>query len=127
MQALSLEPDRCTTSFQSRLGPTRWIGPYTDVVLDDLRARGITRLAVMCPAFVADCLETLEEIGLRLRARWEAIGGEAFGLVPCVNAEPGWAEAVARLVRDAAGAPAAPPDEAGAVRPADATGPAPPR
>jgi len=100
--ALGLAPDRCTTAFQSRLGPTRWIGPYTDAVLATLRERGIRRIAVVCPAFVADCLETLEEIGIRLREQWDGLGGEAFGLVPCVNAHPRWVEAAAELLRDAA-------------------------
>ena len=60
-----------TVCFQSRLGRTPWIEPYTDVVIDQLAKRGIKRVAVMCPAFVADCLETIEEIGIRGRATVE--------------------------------------------------------
>lgn len=102
MSALALDPSGCTVAFQSRVGMAQWIGPYTDQVLAQLRERGITRLAVLCPAFVADCLETIEEIGLRLRADWIAQGGQAFGLAPCVNAEPAWVEAVTGLLRGAA-------------------------
>jgi len=100
--ALALPPERCTTAFQSRLGRTPWIAPYTDHALGALAARGVRRLAVLCPSFVADCLETLEEIGLRARDRWLALGGEALELVPCLNAEPAWARAVAEWVRERA-------------------------
>lgn len=96
--ALGLEADRHGTAFQSRLGRTPWIRPYTDVLLPELAARGVRRLAVLCPSFVADCLETLEEIGVRAREQWEALGGEALLAVPCVNDHPRWVEAVARLV-----------------------------
>src|SRR5580698_5591079 len=77
-----------TVCFQSRLGRTPWITPHTDVVLDELAGKGVKRLAVMCPAFVADCLETLEEIGLRARAQFKAAGGEELVLVPSLNATP---------------------------------------
>src|SRR5260221_1575848 len=69
---LGLDAARYTVCFQSRLGRTPWIAPYTDVVIDELAAKGIKRLAVLCPAFVADCLETLEEIGIRARAQFKA-------------------------------------------------------
>jgi ferrochelatase len=97
-RVLGLEPQRWSTSFQSRLGRTPWIRPYTDEIVADLARRGVKRLAVLCPSFVADCLETLEEIGLRLRERWQELGGEAFELVPCVNASPPWIDAVVALV-----------------------------
>jgi len=96
--ALGLEPSRCSTSFQSRLGRTPWIRPYTDEVVQELARRGVRRLAVACPSFVADCLETLEEIGMRLREQWQALGGEAFERVPCLNADPAWVDVVAQLV-----------------------------
>ncbi len=102
---LGLGPERCTIAFQSRVGLNKWIGPYTDEVLTELRSRGIERLAVVCPAFVADCLETLEEIDLRLRAQWLALGGRAFALAPCVNADPAWVDAAAGLIRRAADSP----------------------
>lgn len=86
-----------TVSFQSRLGRTPWITPYTDVLLDELPKQGKKRLAVLCPAFVADCLETLEEIGIRAREQWKAAGGEELVLVPSLNATPRWIEAVAQI------------------------------
>jgi ferrochelatase len=100
--ALGLAPDRTATSFQSRLGPTAWIRPYTDKLLPELVAAGHRRLAVLCPAFVADCLETLEEIGIRARERWHELGGDELHLVPSLNAHPAWVGAVAHWVRSRA-------------------------
>jgi ferrochelatase len=100
--ALDLAPDEYSTSFQSRFGRTPWIRPYTDDVLAQLAARGVKRLTVACPSFVADCLETLEEIGIRARARWLGLGGEELNLIPCLNADPLLAEAVAGWVREVA-------------------------
>jgi ferrochelatase len=88
-----------TVCFQSRLGRTPWITPHTDVLLDELPKRGVKRLAVMCPAFVADCLETLEEIGLRARAQFKAAGGDELVLIPSLNATPAWIDAVAKIAR----------------------------
>lgn len=100
-RALDLADGTHSVSFQSRLGRTPWIQPYTDVVLPELAQRGIKRLAVMCPAFVADCLETIEEIGMRARDQWQALGGERLELVPSLNATPAWADAVTALARRA--------------------------
>lgn len=100
-ERLGLSSGSYTISFQSRLGRTPWIKPYTDVVLPELAARGVKRLAVMCPAFVADCLETLEEVGLRAREQFLASGGESLTLVPSLNAHPAWVDAVVHLVREA--------------------------
>lgn len=94
---LDLAPETHTVCFQSRLGRTPWIQPYTDVLLDELPKQGKKRLAVMCPAFVADCLETLEEIGIRAREQWKAAGGEDLILVPSLNATKPWVEAVAQM------------------------------
>ena len=98
--ALGLDAARHSISFQSRLGRTPWIRPYTDDVLPELASRGVRRLAVLCPSFVADCLETLEEIGIRARDQWMEVGGEDFLLIPCLNAEPRWVKAVADLIRE---------------------------
>lgn len=95
---LSLTESQYSVSFQSRLGRTPWIQPYTDKILADLHGRGIRRLAVMVPSFVSDCLETIEEIGDRARADWKALGGEDFLLVPCVNADPRWVKALGQLI-----------------------------
>jgi len=104
-RALSLSRDRTTSAFQSRLGPTPWIRPFTDEELPLLRQRGIARLAVFCPSFVADCLETLEEVGIRLREQWRALGGEALWLAPCLNGDARFAEVVAEWIRRRAPAP----------------------
>lgn len=98
---LGLAADAYTESFQSRLGRLPWLRPYTDEVLRELPARGVRRLAVLCPAFVADNLETLEEIGIRGRETFIAAGGESLALVPCLNDDPGWVAALAQLVRAA--------------------------
>ncbi len=90
-----------STSFQSRLGRARWIGPSTAETITALARSGVRRLAVACPSFVADCLETLEEIGVQARAQFLAAGGERFTLVPCVNADPRFVDALARRVGDA--------------------------
>ena len=97
--ALKLAPDAHSSAFQSRLGRTPWIRPFTDERLPELAAEGVRRLAVLCPAFVADCLETLEEIDIRAREQWHELGGEDLLLVPSLNAEPTWVRAVAEIVR----------------------------
>jgi ferrochelatase len=94
---LELATERYTVCFQSRLGRTPWIEPYTDHVIDQLARSGTKRLAVMCPAFVADCLETVEEIGIRARAQWKAAGGEELILVPSLNATQPWVDAVCAI------------------------------
>jgi len=99
-QRLNLSPAGYTVSFQSRLGRTPWIHPYTDMVLPELAKRGVKRLAVMCPAFVADCLETLEEVGLRANEQFRECGGESLTLVPSLNSHPAWVDAVVRMVRE---------------------------
>ena len=96
---LGLEAGKFSTTFQSRLAGQKWIEPYTDVELPKLYKSGVRRIAVLAPSFTADCLETLEEIGIRLRAQWKELGGDDFLVVPCVNAEPVWASVVADMVR----------------------------
>lgn len=96
--ALALTPDRYGQAFQSRLGRSPWLAPYTDRVLVELAERGVRRVAVLSPAFVADCLETLEEIGIRGLEQFRAAGGEELTLVPSLNAHPRWVEAVVEMV-----------------------------
>ncbi len=103
---LGLEPDRYEVTFQSRLGRTPWIRPYTDERVRELAGAGVKRLAVLCPAFVADCLETLEEIGIRARDDFRAHGGEELLLVPALNARDVWVDALIQIVRDAISWPA---------------------
>lgn len=95
---LGVGPDGYSISFQSRLGRTPWIQPFTDQHLERLVQRGVRRLVVACPSFVADCLETLEEIGVRERERFLSAGGESLELAPCVNDSDAWAAGVARLL-----------------------------
>jgi ferrochelatase len=97
-QRLGLPKEKWTVTFQSRLRG-KWIEPYTDVVLVELARNGVKRLAVMCPAFVADCLETLEEIGIRAKESFIAAGGEALTLVPSLNSHPAWVRAVVAMAR----------------------------
>ena len=92
-----LEDGRWSVSFQSRLGRNKWIEPYTEAQLDKLGKQGVKRLLVMCPAFVADCIETLEEIGQRGNEQFRAAGGEELVLVPCLNDQELWARALAKL------------------------------
>lgn len=97
---LALPEEGWSVCFQSRLGRDPWIRPYTDERLVELAKAGVERVAVMCPAFVADCLETLEEIGIRAEADFKAAGGKALRLVPSLNAHPAWVDAVVGLVHD---------------------------
>jgi protoporphyrin/coproporphyrin ferrochelatase len=101
---LGLAPRSWSVCFQSRLGRTPWIKPYTDLRIDELAREGKKRLCVFCPAFVADCLETLEEIGLRAKQQFLNAGGESLALVPSLNASDAWLGALAQLLRRTAGA-----------------------
>ncbi len=96
--AIGLKEDQWEVAFQSRLGRDPWIKPYTDHRLIDLAGAGIRRLAVMSPAFVADCLETIEELGIRAKEDFVAAGGEDLLLIPSLNAEPVWVSALTELL-----------------------------
>jgi protoporphyrin/coproporphyrin ferrochelatase len=85
-QALKLEKNEWKLSFQSRLGPTQWLSPYTDKVLAELPSQGITELQVVCPGFAVDCLETLEEIMIRGKEQFLAAGGNSYEYIPALNA-----------------------------------------
>jgi ferrochelatase len=97
---LGLKEDGYTVSFQSRLGRAKWLGPTTEDVLRDLARRGVKRIAVSCPSFVADCLETVEEMGIRGRQTFIDAGGEELRLIPSLNGDPFWVEAVAGWIRE---------------------------
>jgi ferrochelatase len=103
-----LAENRCSVAFQSRLGREPWMKPYTDVELVRLAKSGVKRLAVMCPAFVADCLETLEEIGMRGREIFLNNGGEEFTLIPCLNEHPRWIQTLERMITNFTESSAAP-------------------
>ena len=96
---LGLAPHDFSICFQSRLGPEKWAQPYTSDVIKDRRAAGDTRLLVLCPAFTADCLETVIEISDEYKEEFEELGGEVLDLVPSLNDRPEWVEAVAEMVR----------------------------
>lgn len=99
-KALGLAADRYEVAFQSRLGRDPWIQPYTDVRILELARAGVRRIAIACPSFVADCLETLEEIGDRARHDFREAGGEDLRLIPSLNAETAWADAIASITRE---------------------------
>ncbi len=94
-----LPADRYGLAFQSRFGPDKWLEPFTDEEIVRLAKAGVRRLLVVCPAFVADCLETLEEIGLRGKEAFLENGGEEFVLIPCLNVHPRWIEVLTDWVQ----------------------------
>jgi ferrochelatase len=87
---LGLPREKYENSFQSRLGREPWLTPYTDFRLRDLPGEGVKRLLVLCPAFVSDCLETLEEIAMRGKETFMEAGGSSYALIPCMNEHPAW-------------------------------------
>ena len=94
---LDIEEDRHSVSFQSRLGRIPWLTPYTDQVLEQMPSRGIKHVAVACPAFVVDNLETLEEMGMQGEETFLQAGGESFTLIPCINDDDLWVEGLTSL------------------------------
>jgi ferrochelatase len=101
-ERMAIPREKWSVSFQSRLGQSQWIRPFTDVRLEELARSGVRRLAVMCPAFVADCLETLEEIGIRARQDFISFGGTELKLIPSLNASEVWIAGLRELVLGAA-------------------------
>ncbi|MCF8713732.1 ferrochelatase [Joostella atrarenae] len=102
---LDLKEGTFTTSFQSRLGIDPWLKPSTDATINSFPEQGIKKLAVITPAFVSDCLETLEEIGMEARHEFKENGGEQFHLVPCLNDDEAWVKVLARWVDEWAKSP----------------------
>ncbi|OGH01913.1 MAG: ferrochelatase [Candidatus Lambdaproteobacteria bacterium RIFOXYD1_FULL_56_27] len=94
---LEVPPDRWSVAFQSRMGKEVWLGPHFDQELERLVQAGVKRLMVYSPSFVADCLETLEEIGVAGAKRFRALGGEGLALVPSLNQGSDWVQAVAKF------------------------------
>ena len=82
---LGWSEEKLKVTFQSRFGPTKWLEPYTDATLMALPAQGVKRVAVVAPAFSADCIETLEEIAITGREQFEHAGGERYAYIPCLN------------------------------------------
>lgn len=98
IKALRLDPEKVSVSFQSRLGVDPWLKPYTDYEFRRLAEAGIRHLVVACPAFVTDCLETLEEIQMEGREIFLGAGGEKFSVIPCLNERPAWIELIAQWI-----------------------------
>jgi len=86
-------------SFQSRFGAAEWLQPYTEPLLKEWAAEGVKNIHVTCPGFIVDCLETLEEIDIEYREVFLDAGGEQFGYIDCLNAQPEWIRGLANLVR----------------------------
>lgn len=97
---LELSKDKVIVSFQSRLGKDKWIEPYTDHTLETIPQKGIKNLAIVCPAFVSDCLETLEEISVEGKEQFLEAGGEKFTYIPCLNDEDRWIEVIRILCEE---------------------------
>lgn len=110
---VGLEATQWTLAFQSRFGRAQWLEPYSVEVIRTLGRKGLRRVDVYCPGFVADCLETLEEIGIDGRKLFVASGGGDLRIVPCLNEHPAWIAALADLaLRELSGWLAPPPDAA---------------
>jgi ferrochelatase len=97
--ALGLGPEDYELTFQSRFGKEEWLQPYTDQRLGELGRAGVKRIAAICPGFVADCLETIDEIGHEGKRVFQAAGGEDLRLIPCLNSHPAWIAAMATIAR----------------------------
>lgn len=96
--ASSIQITQYETAFQSRLGKTPWVQPYTDDMLKSLRKRGVKKLTVACPSFVTDCLETLEEMGMSAKDTWLQLGGTDFTLVPSLNNDDLWIDSIIAII-----------------------------
>lgn len=99
-QKMGLEKSNYSICYQSRLGKTPWIQPYTSDVIEKLAKSGAKRLLVLCPAFVSDCLETIFEIGEEYQEEFQHLGGEQVTLVESLNDSPAWVETIAELVKN---------------------------
>lgn len=102
MQELGIPKERYSVSFQSRLGKG-WLEPFTDIRLEQMPKEGIKDLLILCPAFVSDCLETLEEIDERGKEIFMHAGGSSFHMIPCLNTHPAWVKVLAGWVEEFVG------------------------
>ena len=96
VEKLNIPVGKFSYSFQSRLGREQWLMPYTDFRLQEMPAEGIKNLLVICPAFVSDCLETLEEIEMRGKESFLQSGGESYKMIPCLNDSDLWVGALSK-------------------------------
>jgi ferrochelatase len=96
-QYLGISPGKFSFSFQSRLGADAWLKPYTAAQLESFPKKGIKKLVVVCPAFVSDCLETLEEIQMEGKEDFMHHGGESYKVIPCLNEREDWIQTLFKL------------------------------
>lgn len=99
VRLLGIAEGKYSNSFQSRLGKG-WLEPFTDIRLEEMPKEGIKKLLILCPAFVSDCLETLEEIAIRGKESYLAAGGESYTMIPCLNTNARWVDALASWVNE---------------------------
>ena len=100
VEAADIPIDKYTVAFQSKLGRAKWLEPSTSSVIRKLAEQGAKKVLVICPSFVSDCLETLEEIGIEARNDFIEAGGESLELIPCLNDHPGWVELVSQWLEE---------------------------
>ena len=96
-KAAKLPDGKWSVSFQSRLGRDPWLKPYTDFELERFAREGVKKILVISPAFVSDCLETIEELGIRGKESFQGAGGESYALIPCLNEHPAWIDALEKM------------------------------
>jgi ferrochelatase len=100
-EALNIPKEKFSISFQSRLGKG-WLQPFTDIRLEEMPGEGIKKLVILCPAFVSDCLETLEEIEERGKESFMKAGGSSYKMISCLNTHPQWVEVLTKWVKETA-------------------------
>lgn len=100
VELMGISRDKYSLTFQSRLAGDKWLEPYTDISLVNMPAKGIKKLAVVTPAFVSDCLETLEEIAIRGKEDFEKSGGEDFLAIPCLNDDDQWCKTLSNWINE---------------------------
>lgn len=98
-EKLGIPKNKFSISFQSRLGKG-WLEPYTDIRLEEMPKEGIKKILILCPAFVSDCLETLEEIAMRGKETFMEAGGESYTFIPCINISPTWTKVLSSWLNE---------------------------
>lgn len=99
-KTLQLKEGTYSTSFQSRLGFDPWLQPYTDRTIENLGKEGVKNMAIVTPAFVSDCLETLEEIAMEGQEIFHEVGGKEFTTIPCLNDDQPWVDLLAKWIKN---------------------------
>ncbi|UUC46165.1 ferrochelatase [Flavobacterium cerinum] len=100
VELLNIPKEKYSQTFQSRLSGDKWLEPYTDIEINKMPDQGIKNLAVVTPAFVADCLETLEEIAMEANHQFKEHGGENFLAIPCLNDDDNWIDTMSSWIKD---------------------------